>query len=148
MCNGCQTLHMSEVPLYLCSSFYHALLHCPDWAAELCILAHLVDVVGQSNDKFSPFLLMPYKNALLPALTACWVGGVGQPYRHASKQILAVLERFGSAERLGMDEVLVDVTTEVDRRTQQGLSSTAFHGHVHRPQVRHEIMQLLFIPAG
>lgn len=27
------------------------------------------------------------------------------PYRQASKQILSVLQRFGVAERLGMDEV-------------------------------------------
>jgi nucleotidyltransferase/DNA polymerase involved in DNA repair len=32
------------------------------------------------------------------------------PYRAASKAILSVLNRFGPAERLGMDEVFVDVT--------------------------------------
>lgn len=32
------------------------------------------------------------------------------PYRHASKAILAVLQRFGPAEKLGLDEVFVDVT--------------------------------------
>eukprot|EP00884_Botryococcus_braunii_P008015 jgi/Botrbrau1/17214/Bobra.0620s0004.1 len=56
------------------------------------------------------------------------------PYRHASKRILAVLERFGTAERLGMDEVLLDVTSEVDRREEQGMLSPIWHGHVHRPQ--------------
>lgn len=32
------------------------------------------------------------------------------PYRAASKAIAAVLQRFGPAQRLGMDEVFVDVT--------------------------------------
>lgn len=32
------------------------------------------------------------------------------PYRAASKAILSVLQRFGPAERLGMDEVWVDAT--------------------------------------
>jgi DNA polymerase iota len=32
------------------------------------------------------------------------------PYRAASKAIAAVLQRFGPAERLGMDEVFVDAT--------------------------------------
>ena len=32
------------------------------------------------------------------------------PYRDASARLFAVLSRFGPAERLGMDEVFVDVT--------------------------------------
>jgi nucleotidyltransferase/DNA polymerase involved in DNA repair len=35
------------------------------------------------------------------------------PYRAASKQILAVLKRYGTAEKLGLDEIFVDVTAEV-----------------------------------
>ncbi len=31
------------------------------------------------------------------------------PYRQASKQILGVLQRFGVAERLGMDEVCISL---------------------------------------
>jgi DNA polymerase iota len=34
------------------------------------------------------------------------------PYRAASKQIMAVLQRFGPAEKLGLDEVFVDATAE------------------------------------
>ena len=32
------------------------------------------------------------------------------PYRQASKRLLSVLRRFGTAERLGMDETFLDVT--------------------------------------
>ncbi len=32
------------------------------------------------------------------------------PYRAASKAIMAVLQRYGPAERLGLDEVFVDAT--------------------------------------
>ncbi len=32
------------------------------------------------------------------------------PYRAASKQVLSVLQRYGPAEALGLDEVFVDVT--------------------------------------
>lgn len=35
------------------------------------------------------------------------------PYRAASKQMLAVLQRYGTAEKLGLDEVFVDATAEV-----------------------------------
>ena len=35
------------------------------------------------------------------------------PYRAASKQILAVLKRYGTAEKLGLDEIFVDATPEV-----------------------------------
>ena len=57
------------------------------------------------------------------------------PYRAASRRIQAVLERFGTVERLGMDECFVDVTEEVQRRlggvprdAQQG-----WKGHLHVP---------------
>ena len=38
------------------------------------------------------------------------------PYRTASKRLRAVLQRFGPLEKLGMDEVFVDVTKEVHIR--------------------------------
>ncbi|KIZ00971.1 DNA polymerase iota subunit [Monoraphidium neglectum] len=38
------------------------------------------------------------------------------PYRAASKAISAVLQRFGPAQRLGMDELFVDATQEVEAR--------------------------------
>lgn len=72
------------------------------------------------------------------------------PYRAAAKAVLGVLQRFGPAERLGGDEVFVDVTAEVDARLRAagimgggdgygggviGAPAAAllhFHGHVHR----------------
>ena len=40
------------------------------------------------------------------------------------------------AERLGMDEVMVDVTAEVELRLAQGLVQVpAWHGHVYTAQV-------------
>ncbi|KAK9867449.1 hypothetical protein WJX84_000515 [Apatococcus fuscideae] len=58
------------------------------------------------------------------------------PYRQASKSILTVLRRFGVAERLGMDEVMVDVTAEVELRLAQGLVQVpAWHGHVYTAQM-------------
>jgi hypothetical protein len=82
--------------------------------------------------------------------------------RHASAQILAVLQRYGPAERLGMDEVFVDVTDLVEQRLgllqrqQEGQqqeqaqqqaspglaaavpssSSIAFRGHVYDSSMR------------
>lgn len=53
------------------------------------------------------------------------------PYRQASKRILAVLERFGPAQRLGMDEVFVDLTLEVEARMAKGAAPCVFAGHVH-----------------
>lgn len=41
------------------------------------------------------------------------------------------VQRFGVAERLGMDEVFVDVTKEVRRRLGTGESDGLWHGHVH-----------------
>jgi nucleotidyltransferase/DNA polymerase involved in DNA repair len=38
------------------------------------------------------------------------------PYRAASKQIMAVLQRYGTAEKLGLDEMYLDVTAEVSCR--------------------------------
>eukprot|EP00898_Chlorokybus_atmophyticus_P003178 jgi/Chlat1/3861/Chrsp26S04150 len=53
------------------------------------------------------------------------------PYRAASKQILAVLRRFGPVERLGMDEVFIDATAEVHRRITEGSAHAEHVGHVH-----------------
>lgn len=58
------------------------------------------------------------------------------PYRQASKAIHAVLQRFGPAERLGMDEVYVDVTEEVDRRIAHGVMDARWHGHLHSSMTR------------
>lgn len=55
--------------------------------------------------------------------------------RQASKQILAVLQRFGVCERGGMDEMLVDVTAEAQNRLQQGFSSKQWAAHVHSNEV-------------
>lgn len=53
------------------------------------------------------------------------------PYRRASRAIMAVLERFGTAQRLGMDEVFVDITAEVAARISRGTATSSFVGHVH-----------------
>lgn len=40
------------------------------------------------------------------------------------------------AERLGMDEVMVDITAEVEQRMMQGLAQRpVWHGHVYSAQV-------------
>ena len=58
------------------------------------------------------------------------------PYRAASKQILAVLAEFGTVERLGMDEAIVDVTHAVKRSTAGSSSprrkEPSWRGHVFR----------------
>ena len=53
------------------------------------------------------------------------------PYRKASKHITAVLQRFGVCQRLGMDEVFVDITEEVDARIKRGSTSGHVVGHYH-----------------
>ncbi|KAK9807873.1 hypothetical protein WJX72_011771 [[Myrmecia] bisecta] len=53
------------------------------------------------------------------------------PYRQASKRIMAVLQRFGVAERGGMDEVFVDVSQEVQSRLAKGVAEPGWCGHVH-----------------
>eukprot|EP00873_Tetraselmis_striata_P039314 jgi/Tetstr1/459578/TSEL_004943.t1 len=58
------------------------------------------------------------------------------PYRHASKKIQAVLQRFGTVERLGMDECFVDATEEVARRLDAAGANApagAWCGHIYRP---------------
>ena len=60
----------------------------------------------------SPSLPCPRSCAVTAAHFA-WLQVPGEdltPYRAASKAILSVLQRFGPAQRLGMDEVFVDVT--------------------------------------
>uniref|UniRef100_A0A061RGN2 DNA polymerase iota n=1 Tax=Tetraselmis sp. GSL018 TaxID=582737 RepID=A0A061RGN2_9CHLO len=53
------------------------------------------------------------------------------PYRLASRRIQEVLQRFGTVERLGMDECFVDVTDEVQRRLRAGEPRAGgFRGHV------------------
>lgn len=58
------------------------------------------------------------------------------PYRQASKKIQAVLQRFGTAERLGMDEIFLDVTHEARARLAQGRLPAGFLGHL---QLGHEV---------
>ena len=58
------------------------------------------------------------------------------PCRQASKRILAVLQRFGVCERGGMDEMLVDVTAEAQRRIAQGSVPATWAAHVHSNKVQ------------
>lgn len=53
------------------------------------------------------------------------------PYRAASKQILAVLAEFGTVERLGMDEAVIDATDAADR-LHRGENIHLWHGQVFR----------------
>lgn len=50
------------------------------------------------------------------------------PYRAASASILSILERYGPAERLGMDEVWVDATEQVWSRIQGGAGAIGCGG--------------------
>ncbi|KAH8954218.1 hypothetical protein BDL97_08G068200 [Sphagnum fallax] len=52
------------------------------------------------------------------------------PYRAASKHIMAVLRRFGTLEKLGLDEGAVDITAEVKARAASGMKAQIFSGHV------------------
>ena len=52
------------------------------------------------------------------------------PYREASRSIFAVLSRFGTLERLGLDEAVVDLTAEVAARVRLGIFCRQFSGHV------------------
>jgi DNA polymerase iota len=53
------------------------------------------------------------------------------PYRAASKRLLAVLQRFGTVERGGLDEAFVDATALVRRRLTDGTADGRWHGHVY-----------------
>ena len=57
------------------------------------------------------------------------------PYRAASKRVLAVLARFGVAERLGLDEVMLDVTKQAAARVACGAVDGRWHAHVHSSEV-------------
>ncbi|EFN52390.1 hypothetical protein CHLNCDRAFT_138846 [Chlorella variabilis] len=80
------------------------------------------------------------------------------PYRAASKQILAVLKRYGTAEKLGLDEIFVDATPEAQRRlaalARSGCELPAWQGHVHLSGTelvqdsRHRPMDLRAVAAG
>lgn len=65
-----------------------------------------------------------------------------QPCRQASKRILAVLQRFGVCERGGMDEMLVDVTAEAQRRIAQGSVPATWAAHVHSNKVQQHVASL------
>ena len=55
------------------------------------------------------------------------------PYRACAKKVRAALERFGTCEKLGLDECWVDLTAEVDRRIAAGgpASDPPLIGHRH-----------------
>ncbi|GMH42279.1 hypothetical protein BSKO_10198 [Bryopsis sp. KO-2023] len=53
------------------------------------------------------------------------------PYRQASKKILQIAKRFGVVEKLGMDEVIVDVTKESHRRMAENPRGLEWRGHIH-----------------
>ncbi|KAL4422612.1 hypothetical protein ABPG75_008809 [Micractinium tetrahymenae] len=79
------------------------------------------------------------------------------PYRAASKSILSVLQRFGTAEKGGLDEFWVDAT-ELARRRLAALGPAAplppWRGHVHSSATpllqdsRHRPMDLRAASAG
>ncbi|MCO5609696.1 hypothetical protein L7F22_063928 [Adiantum nelumboides] len=52
------------------------------------------------------------------------------PYRAASKNIMAVLGRFGVLERRGLDEAALDITEEVMKRVALMPNHQGFAGHV------------------
>ncbi|CAM6125832.1 unnamed protein product [Calypogeia fissa] len=52
------------------------------------------------------------------------------PYRADSKRIMAVLRRFGTVERHGLDEGAVDITAKVEARLKSGPPTLSFSGHV------------------
>ncbi|CAI7851690.1 unnamed protein product, partial [Closterium sp. NIES-54] len=54
------------------------------------------------------------------------------PYRAASKKIFSVLSRFGTLERLGLDEAFVDLSPQVATMVAAGSFKEGFLGHVER----------------
>eukprot|EP00850_Spirogloea_muscicola_P008888 SM000048S16600 [mRNA] locus=s48:607575:611942:- [translate_table: standard] len=52
------------------------------------------------------------------------------PYRAASRRIMDVLRRWGTVERLGLDEAVVDLTAEVAARVRAGSVPVEYCGHV------------------
>lgn len=54
-----------------------------------------------------------------PLLTLCCSGEDLTPYREASKAVLAVLRRYGTCEKLGLDEAFVDATALVSWRDRR-----------------------------
>ena len=60
-----------------------------------------------------------------------------RPYRAVSKRMMAILRRFGPVQRIGLDEAWVDITTEVEKRSELvgGDAKTLhFSGHIHDPR--------------
>ena len=62
------------------------------------------------------------------------------PYRACAKKVCAALSRFGTCEKLGLDECWVDLTAEVERRIAGGgpASDPALAGHRHSSTSRVE----------
>ncbi|OAE35561.1 hypothetical protein AXG93_1452s1010 [Marchantia polymorpha subsp. ruderalis] len=52
------------------------------------------------------------------------------PYRAESKQIMAVLGRYGVVQRSGLDEGAVDITAQVKARLQCGFPALSFSSHI------------------
>lgn len=83
-------------------------------------------------------MLITEAKKLCPELV-CVVGEDLTPYRQTSKRMLSVLSRFGPAEKLGFDEVSIDVTAEAQRRVllqpaTRGPAPPPFVGFVHVPE--------------
>ena len=56
------------------------------------------------------------------------------PYREASRRMLSVLRRYGTVQKLGLDEIFVDVTESVEKRLKANpISKVEWSGHIHTP---------------
>jgi len=77
--------------------------------------------------------LMLIKEALqrCPELV-CVPGEDLTPYRALAKASLAVFSRYGAAEKLGLDEVWVDVTAQAKSLQREAAAPLPWAGHVHR----------------
>ena len=65
------------------------------------------------------------------------------PYRHASKNMISVLKRYGTVQKLGLDEIFVDATAAVETRLLQSVTGNDNNaiectGHVHIPGRLHQ----------
>lgn len=100
------------------------------------------DLTPYRQDRCWPVVLCVLNSSATSISAACCI-----EYRQASKQILAVLQRFGICERGGMDEMLVDVTAEAQNRLHQGFISSQWAAHVHSNEVTNQSLISIHIPA-
>jgi len=88
--------------------------------------------------------LMSIKEALHRCQDLVLINGEDlTPYRHASKNMISVLKRYGTVQKLGLDEIFVDVTATVETRLLQSVGvgsndAIEFTGHVHIPGKLHQ----------